>query len=62
MAGARKRRLWMVISASLITLISAGMLAWNASSSIVDPDPPPVVHRNPPEGTRRSQNDIHLKQ
>lgn len=49
---AEARRLWIVISASLITLISAGMFAWNASSSsIVDPDPPPVVHRNPPEGT-----------
>ena len=46
---AEARRLWIVISASLITLISAGMFAWNASSSIVDPDPPP--HRNPPEGT-----------
>lgn len=48
---AEARRLWIVISAPLITLISAGMLAWRASSSIVDPDPPPVVHRNPPEGT-----------
>lgn len=51
MVEVKRRRFLIVISASIIALVSTGMLIWNASLSIVDPDPPPIVHRDPPEGT-----------
>ena len=44
------RRFRIIISASVITLTSIGVLVWNSSLSSIDPDPPPIVHRDPPEG------------
>jgi hypothetical protein len=45
---AKWRRFWIVLSASIIIL--TGVLVWNSSLSSIDPDPPPIVHRDPPEG------------
>ena len=45
---AKWRRFWIVLSASMIIL--TGVLVWNSSLSSIDPDPPPIVHRDPPEG------------
>lgn len=45
-----RTRLWIIISGPIIALISTWIFVWNTSSSISDVDPPPVVHRDPPEG------------
>ena len=45
---AKWRRFWIVLSASMIIL--TGVLVLNSSLSSIDPDPPPIVHRDPPEG------------
>lgn len=45
---AKWRRFWIVLSASMIIL--TGVLVLNSSLSSIEPDPPPIVHRDPPEG------------
>jgi hypothetical protein len=46
---AKWRRFWIVLPTSLI-ILTIGVLVWNSSLSGIDPDPPPIVHRDPPEG------------
>jgi hypothetical protein len=41
----KSTRFWI----AAVSSVSVGILIWNAS--FADPDPPSILHRDPPEGT-----------